>query len=120
MLATHAIKEGVIATLTIRDLDDEIRSKLRVRAARKGTSMEAEVRVILADAVKNEPAVDDQSAVPGAWYRRMRERLADTNGYWDDEFVEYVNSLRRMDPVVSFEQWRQQRAASGFADESTS
>ncbi|MBU6312348.1 MAG: Arc family DNA-binding protein [Actinomycetales bacterium] len=40
-----------MATLTIRDLDDSVRDQLRVRAARHGRSMEAEVREILAEAV---------------------------------------------------------------------
>lgn len=37
-----------MATLTIRKIDDELKEKLRVRAARHGRSMEAEVRDILA------------------------------------------------------------------------
>jgi plasmid stability protein len=44
-----------VATLTIRDLDDELRAKLRVRAARNGRSMEAEVRAILRDALVRAP-----------------------------------------------------------------
>lgn len=40
-----------MATLTIRGLDDDVRARLRVRAARHGRSMEAEVREILRDAV---------------------------------------------------------------------
>jgi plasmid stability protein len=40
-----------MATLTIRDLDDELRAQLRVRAARHGRSMEAEVREILREAL---------------------------------------------------------------------
>ncbi|SBW19033.1 hypothetical protein FDG2_0931 [Candidatus Protofrankia californiensis] len=36
-----------MATLTIRDLDDEVKARLRVRAAHNGRSMEAEVRAIL-------------------------------------------------------------------------
>jgi hypothetical protein len=35
---------AVIATSTVRDLDDDLRALLRVRAARHGRSMEAEVR----------------------------------------------------------------------------
>lgn len=38
-----------MATLTIRDLDDGVRDRLRVRAAHNGRSMEAEVRAILAE-----------------------------------------------------------------------
>lgn len=36
-----------MATLTIRDFDDELKAALRVRAAEQGRSMEAEVREIL-------------------------------------------------------------------------
>ncbi|HWS94430.1 MAG TPA: plasmid stabilization protein [Mycobacterium sp.] len=36
-----------MATLTIRDFDDELKAALRVRAAMHGRSMEAEVREIL-------------------------------------------------------------------------
>ena len=40
-----------LAALSIRNLDDEVKERLRVRAARHGRSMEAEVRAILTDAV---------------------------------------------------------------------
>ncbi len=44
-----------MATITVRDLDEATRSKLRIRAARNGRSMEAEVRDILETAVTAEP-----------------------------------------------------------------
>lgn len=37
-----------MATLVIRDLDDNLKARLRVQAAENGRSMEAEVRAILA------------------------------------------------------------------------
>lgn len=40
-----------MATLTIRDLDDEVKARLRVRAAEHGRSMEAEARELLAAAL---------------------------------------------------------------------
>jgi plasmid stability protein len=40
-----------LSALSIRNLDDEVKERLRVRAARHGRSMEAEVRAILTDAV---------------------------------------------------------------------
>ena len=40
-----------MAALSIRGLDDEVRERLRVRAAHHGRSMEAEIRAILAEAV---------------------------------------------------------------------
>jgi antitoxin FitA len=38
-----------VATLTIRDLDDDVKARLRVVAAENGRSMEAEARAILAE-----------------------------------------------------------------------
>lgn len=67
-----------MATLTIRDLDDEVRRRLRVRAAEKGVSMEAEVRAILTDAVATmEPEP------PGEWLRRIRARVEEIGGMDD-------------------------------------
>jgi len=41
-----------VAALSIRNLDDEVREQLRRRAAAHGRSMEAEVRTILTEAVR--------------------------------------------------------------------
>lgn len=41
-----------MAMLTVRNLPDEVRRALRVRAAQHGRSTEAEVRAILEEAVK--------------------------------------------------------------------
>ena len=40
-----------MASITIRNLDDEVKTRLRVRAANNGRSMEAEARLILGAAV---------------------------------------------------------------------
>jgi plasmid stability protein len=40
-----------MASLVIRDLDDDVKARLRIRAAENGRSMEAEARAILAAAV---------------------------------------------------------------------
>lgn len=48
-----------MAALSIRDLDDSVREKLRVRAARHGRSMEAEARAILTAAVTEETGGND-------------------------------------------------------------
>lgn len=47
-----------MATITIRQLDDETKRRLRLRAAASGHSMEAEARVILRDAVRRPDRVD--------------------------------------------------------------
>ena len=41
-----------MASLSVRDLDDDVRERLRRRAAAHGRSMEAEVRSILTAAVQ--------------------------------------------------------------------
>ena len=46
-----------MAILTVRNLPDDVHRALRVRAARHGRSTEAEVREILATAVKPEKRV---------------------------------------------------------------
>jgi phosphopantothenoylcysteine decarboxylase / phosphopantothenate---cysteine ligase len=42
-----------MASLTVRQLDDKLKTLLRLRAARHGRSMEDEVRIILRDAAEN-------------------------------------------------------------------
>ena len=64
-----------MATITVRNLDDEIKELLRISAAKNGHSMEEEARMILKQAlVKSRRAMDwvlDASAL-----RRVRRRRA--------------------------------------------
>jgi len=46
-----------VSAVSIRNLDARVKERLRVRAARHGRSMEAEMRAILTDAV-SEPEED--------------------------------------------------------------
>src|ERR1700722_13316224 len=56
MLSLLAFPCGAaMASLTIRKLDDAIRDELRLRAARNGRSVEAEVRGVLRDAPQDTP-----------------------------------------------------------------
>ena len=43
-----------MASITIRGLDDEVKTRLRVRASANGHTMEEEVRIILREAVGRE------------------------------------------------------------------
>ncbi len=61
------------AAVSIRGLDDEVRDRLRVRAARHGRSMEAEIRLILTDAVR-EPGKSDNL------FTALLDRFADLGG----------------------------------------
>jgi plasmid stability protein len=47
-----------MASLTIRNLPDDVRDRIRLRAAAHGRSMEAEVRAVLVQAFEPPPAED--------------------------------------------------------------
>jgi plasmid stability protein len=64
-----------MASLTIRGLDQETKTRLRVRAARHGRSMEAEARHILADAL-----VTQEDAPSTGLGRRIHARFAALGG----------------------------------------
>jgi antitoxin FitA len=59
-----------VAAVSIRNLDDTVRERLRIRAAAHGRSMEAEMRAILVEAVR-EPG--DEEGVLGALVERFGE-----------------------------------------------
>ena len=62
-----------MATITIRNLDDDIRTRLRVRAAGNGRSMEEEVRQILRKAVGRVGRRQDLTSI-------IRSHFGPTNG----------------------------------------
>ncbi|MDE0272789.1 MAG: plasmid stabilization protein [Gammaproteobacteria bacterium] len=62
-----------MASITIRNLNDEIKTRLRVRAAGNGRSMEEEARVILGDAVSIQPEIRDLASI-------IRSYFGPTNG----------------------------------------
>jgi antitoxin FitA len=69
-----------MATLTIRNLEPGVKERLRVRAARHGRSMEAEVRSILSEAV-----VDDRDRPEPNLAEAIRRRFAPLGGVDDLE-----------------------------------
>jgi plasmid stability protein len=50
------LEEPTMAQLIVRDIENEVKTKLQRRAKRHGRSMEEEVREILRDATKTEGA----------------------------------------------------------------
>lgn len=66
-------------TLTIRNLDETVKQKLRLRAASHGTSMEAEAREILRQALE----ADDRRDPPRT-PDELRQRLQGARGRWKD------------------------------------
>ncbi len=63
-----------MAAISVRDLDEDVAGRLKVRAARHGRSMEAEVRAILTDAVTAD--ADDRLNLAEA----IRERFGSIGG----------------------------------------
>jgi plasmid stability protein len=61
-----------MAVLTIRDFEEGLKAKLRIRAAEHGRSMEAEVRAILA------AVLTKSDSGPGVG-TRIRQRFADVD-----------------------------------------
>ena len=66
-------------TLTIRNLDDAVKQKLRLRAASHRTSMEAEAREILRRALEQ-----DDDLPPPRTPEELRRRLQGVRGRWKD------------------------------------
>jgi len=58
MLASVALERPMPVNLSIRNLDDDVAGRMRIRAAEHGRSTEAEVRVSLAEALVVAPADD--------------------------------------------------------------
>jgi plasmid stability protein len=76
-----------MATLTIRNLPEDVHAKLRVRAAQHGRSTEAEVRAVLAEVVgegpKPQPTVRERVARLQAAFAPFRS----ANGSVVDELI---------------------------------
>jgi phosphopantothenoylcysteine decarboxylase/phosphopantothenate--cysteine ligase len=68
-----------MASLTVRQLDEALKARLRLRAARHGRSMEDEIRGILRNAAEqDEPAPPPAAAKRGGGARRVAPGLART------------------------------------------
>src|SRR4051812_5480288 len=102
-----------MATLTIRNLPEEVRDGLRLRAARNGRSMEAEARAVLAAGVND----DGRGEAPSALCARVRRLQQIMKPYRSkdrsivDEFLaEKCEEVRRED-----EKWRRLEREAGEA-----
>ncbi len=74
---------GMSTTLTIRNLPEPIKQKLRMQAASHGRSMEAEAREILSLAVMEQPSACPRTTPPRC-PEEMRERIRAVTGIWKD------------------------------------
>lgn len=69
LITMQALEENFLATLTIRNLDDTLKNRLRVRAASRNRSMEEEARQIL------RAALEEASPSPSDLATRIRSRF---------------------------------------------
>ena len=81
-----------MAMLTVRNLPDDVHRALRVRAAQHGQSTEAEVREILASAVKPEARVYMGEALVA-----LGSKIGLTNE--DFEFFDQLRDKRPAEPL---------------------
>ena len=61
-----------MASITIRNLDEEVKARLRVRAAGRGHSMEEEARQILREAVERQPGPTNLAAAIRGRFEPLR------------------------------------------------
>lgn len=86
-----------MATLTIRNLDDDLKQELRMRGARRGASMEDEARSILRAVVSAKIPLEQirqsLSVVPeeSAW--DFIQRLREKHGTFDLDVPERVDMV---------------------------
>jgi len=64
---------SILASISVRNLDDDVKERLRIRAARHGRSMEAEIRVILVEAVREAGDAD-------GLFHQMLDRFGEAGG----------------------------------------
>jgi len=80
-----------MASITIRNLDDQVKARLRIAAARHGCSMEEEVRRIL----RNTLIAEDGTGQLGT---RIHKRFAGLGGF---DLPEPDRSAPRAEPVFT-------------------
>lgn len=91
-----------MATITIRNLKDEVRDALRVQAAKKGASLEAEVRDILERAVeKPKPTRADIERAVADFQARLR---AANGGVLPTGIVDELIASRRAEAAREFDE----------------
>ena len=57
-----------MASIAIRNLDDDVKTRLRVRAGDNGRTMEEEARLILRDAVWRKPSSRNLTSISGSHF----------------------------------------------------
>jgi antitoxin FitA len=97
---------AAMASITIRNIDDDVKKALRLQAASNGRSMENEARTILATAVRATPAAFGQQSETMAEVLKEIRKIVDDVGGFDivvgkeppTDFSEYVEKTAKKPP----------------------
>lgn len=86
-----------MSTLTIRNLPEPLRRRLKLQAASNGRTLEAEAREIIARSVTREEVASEEPALTPQ--DQMRQRLAGIRGIWQGQgsTAELMQELRGVD-----------------------
>jgi antitoxin FitA len=100
--SNDSISEAIVATLTVRNLEEDVVRRLRIRAAEHGHSAEAEHRDILRSALAAEhPRVDRHQAAERL--AEFRRRTAGRGSALGSELLEESRSQRMQSLTGSLE-----------------
>jgi len=84
----------VASTITVRNLDEKTQLVLRHRAVDHGRSFEAEIREILEEAARSEPAEPTNAEILFEAARKFREAAAEVGGFtMPERIVEYQRDV---------------------------
>lgn len=84
-----------MATLSIRNIPDDVRDRLRIRAAKAGRSLEAELRLIVTEAAREEASASDGLLALREHMRQWRAANPDAPGVVDELIAERREEARR-------------------------
>ncbi len=92
-----------MASITVRNLEDEVKTKLRLQAARHGRSMEAEVREIIRDGVMTEEAEPVPERSIADFFRELNERYPPDEDEEDYDLMDYIPPREPMREPPTFD-----------------
>jgi len=85
-----------MATLTVRNIDDDLKAKLRIQAARHGRSMEAEARALIEEGVRDRRGGEIPAGASGA---ELFARIFKWDEGDDDENFDLLDYIPPREPM---------------------
>ncbi len=79
-----------MASLTVRNVDDDLKSRLRVQAAKNGRSMEAEAREIIRESVMRDQSAPRREESAADFFEEIRRRYPADEDDVDFDLMDYI------------------------------